>query len=159
MHLTDLLASKDAPSVILANNKKEVMFDNAQDYDETNKQLNHIFKEAQNLNFPKIEENDATPPADRLNQWKKTVDGEKYISLNDHQTDALRNEGHIWWMKSNVCPEFFNSNPRVGGLNALEYKFWLGMVDPKCGYIRSRFQATSLYHISNIYKRPYNTGR
>ena len=139
MHLSDLIGSNNAPSVILTNNKKEV---DVEDLEDANKELNEIFKEAQNLNFPKIDENDTKSPAERLNSWIPTSgptnsdDLNGYISLNQHQHEALH-ERHIFWMKSSVCPEFFNENPRVGGLDSLEYKFWLGMVDPKCGYIRS----------------------
>ena len=141
--LSDLIASNDAPSLLLSNNKKDV---DVKDPEDTNKEMNEIFKEAQNLNFPKIDENDPKSAAERLNSWKPTTgatnsdDGNGYISLNQHQHQAL-NEGHIFWMKSSVCPEFFNNNPRVSGLNPIEYKFWLGMVDPKCGFIRHGLQS------------------
>ena len=143
-HLSDLIASNDASSLLLSNNKKDVNVRNPED---TNEQMNEIFKEAQNLNFPKIDEKDSKSAAERLNSWKPTTgatnsdDGNGYISLNQHQHQALRDEGHIFWMKSSVCPEFFNNNPRVSGLDPIEYKFWLGMVDPKCGYIRHGLQS------------------
>ena len=142
-HLSDLIASNDAPSILLSNNKKDV---DVKDPEDTNKEMNEIFKEAQNLNFPKIDENDPKSAAERLNSWTPTAgatnsdDGNGYISLNQHQRQAL-NEGHIFWMKSSVCPEFFNDNPRVSGLDPIEYRFWLGMVDPKCGYIRHGLQS------------------
>ena len=142
-HLSDLIASNDAPSLLLSNNKKDV---DVKDPEDTNREMNKIFKEAQNLNFPKIDENDPKSAVERLNSWKPTTgatnsdDGNGYISLNQHQHQAL-NEGHIFWMKSSVCPEFFNNNPRVSGLDPIEYKFWLGMVDPKCGYIRQGLQS------------------
>ena len=137
-HLSDLIDSNDAPSLLMSNNKQDV---DVEDPDHTNKEMNEIFKDAQNLNFPKIDENDTKSSTERLNCWKPTAgptnsdDENGYISLNQHQHQALH-EGHIFWMKSSVCPEFFNNNPRVAALDPIEYKFWLGMVDPKCGFIR-----------------------
>ena len=62
-HLSDLIASNDAPSLLLSNNKKDV---DVKDPEDTNREMNEIFKEAQNLNFPKIDENDPKSAVDRV---------------------------------------------------------------------------------------------
>ena len=164
-HLSDLIASNDAPSLLLSNNKKNV---DVEDPVHTNNEMNEIFKEAQNLNFPKIDENDTKSPTDRLNSWKSTAgptnsdDKNGYISLYDHQKEALHersfDKSPIFWMKSSVCPEFFNNNPRVAGLDPIEYKFWLGMVDPKCGYIRLGLHSYLPELIGHVLTHPCKLG-
>ena len=56
--------------------------------------------------------------------------------LNSHQNGVMTQPDYLSWMESSTCPRFFNANPKVEKLGLLEYKFWLGMVDPKYGWIR-----------------------